>query len=84
MALRIYYLARWLHLRHIPVLPALLKAFNRIAFAVVLPPSAVLGCNVLLSYNGLGTRVRQLDAQVIDCYEPWFKNVYYKRESCCG
>ena len=29
-------------------------------------------------------RVRQLDAQVIDCYEPWFKNVYYKRESCCG
>ena len=29
-------------------------------------------------------RVRQLNAQVVDCYEPWFKNVYYKRESCCG
>lgn len=29
-------------------------------------------------------RVRQLNAQVIDCYEPRFKNVYYKRESCCG
>ena len=32
----------------------------------------------------LATRVRQLNAQVIDCYEPEFKNVYYKRESCCG
>jgi hypothetical protein len=31
-----------------------------------------------------GPRVRQLNAQVVDCYEPWFKNVYYKRESCCG
>ena len=30
------------------------------------------------------TRVRQLNAQVIDCYEPRFKNVYYNRESCCG
>ena len=30
------------------------------------------------------SRVRQLNVQVIDCYEPEFKNVYYKRESCCG
>jgi hypothetical protein len=30
------------------------------------------------------SRVRQLSAQVIDCYEPEFKNVYYKRENCCG
>ena len=30
------------------------------------------------------SRVRQLNAQVIDCYEPGFKNVYYNRESCCG
>jgi hypothetical protein len=32
----------------------------------------------------LDSRVRQLNAQVIDCYEPEFKNVYYNRESCCG
>jgi len=32
----------------------------------------------------LDARVRQLNAQVIDCYEPGFKNVYYNRESCCG
>jgi len=32
----------------------------------------------------LNSRVRQLNAQVIDCYEPGFKNVYYNRESCCG
>ena len=32
----------------------------------------------------VATRVRQLNAQVIDCYERGFKNVYYKRESCCG
>jgi hypothetical protein len=30
------------------------------------------------------SRVRQLNAQVIDCYELEFKNVYYNRESCCG
>jgi len=32
----------------------------------------------------LSPRVRQLNVQVIDCYEPGFKNVYYNRESCCG
>jgi hypothetical protein len=30
------------------------------------------------------TRVRQLNVQVIDCYEPEFKTVYYNRESCFG
>ena len=30
------------------------------------------------------SRVRQLNAHVIDCYEQGFKNVYYKRDSCCG
>jgi transposase len=30
------------------------------------------------------TRVRQLNAQVFDCYEREFKSVYYNRGSCCG
>lgn len=32
----------------------------------------------------LHARVRQLNAQVIDCYGPRCKNVYYKRASCWG
>ena len=36
------------------------------------------------SFGEQTTRVRQLNAQVIDYYEREFKNVYYKRESCCG
>jgi hypothetical protein len=38
----------------------------------------------LLAQLAKTARVRQLNAQVIDCYEPGFKNVYYNRESCCG
>jgi len=34
--------------------------------------------------HSLNTRVRQLNVQVLDCYEREFKNVYYNRESCCG
>ena len=41
-------------------------------------------CPRTLIEEVLAARVRQLNAQVVDCYEPWFKNVYYKRESCCG
>ena len=29
-------------------------------------------------------RVRQLILQAVVCYRPALKNVYYKRESCCG
>jgi len=54
MMMRVYRLARWLHLRHVPVLPWMLRALNRMAFGIVLPPSAQLGRQVLLSYQGLG------------------------------
>lgn len=54
-----YRLAHWLWRRGVPLLPAVIKAFNRIVFGVVLPPSARLGRNVLLSYEGLGTVVHR-------------------------
>ena len=59
MVIRIYRLARWLYLHRVPLLPKLLKICNRIVFGVVLPPSAVLGARVLLSYQGLGTVIHQ-------------------------
>jgi serine O-acetyltransferase len=59
MVILIYRCARWLHLRGVPVLPKFLKIVNRIVFGVVLPPSAELGKNVLLSYQGLGTVVHK-------------------------
>lgn len=65
MILKIYRVARWLHLHHVPVLPKVLKAVNRIAFGVVLPPSATIGSNVLLSYQGLGTVIHK-DAVIDD------------------
>jgi serine O-acetyltransferase len=55
--LKIFRLAAWLHRAHIPLLPRLLYALNRILFAVVLPPSVVVGNNVRFSYSGLGTVV---------------------------
>jgi serine O-acetyltransferase len=59
MAIRIYRLARWLWLHRVPGIPWLLKSLNRIVFAVVLPPSARLGHDVLLSYEGLGTVIHR-------------------------
>jgi serine O-acetyltransferase len=41
------------------LLPGLLKVLNRVVFGVLLPPSAVLGARVLLSYQGLGTVIHQ-------------------------
>jgi serine O-acetyltransferase len=59
IALRIYRVAHWLHCRRVPLLPWLLKSFNRIVFSVVLPPSARIGRGVLLSYEGLGTVIHR-------------------------
>jgi len=56
---RLYRLARWLYLRRIPALPWILKVLNRILFSVVLPPSALLGRDVLLGYQGLGIVVHR-------------------------
>ena len=58
-ALRIYRVAHTLHQWRVPLLPWLLKSLNRILFAVVLPPSAVIGKNVILSYEGLGTVIHR-------------------------
>ncbi len=54
-----YRLLRWLYLRHVPVLPRLIYIFNRIVFAVVLPPSAEVGGNVVFGYSGLGIVVHK-------------------------
>jgi serine O-acetyltransferase len=59
LALRIYRVANWCYRHRVPVLPFLLKGLNRVMFAVVLPPSATLGRNVLLSYEGLGTVIHR-------------------------
>lgn len=59
IALRIYRMAHWLHQHRVPLLPWLLKCVNRVIFSVVLPPSAMLGKDVLLSYEGLGTVIHQ-------------------------
>lgn len=57
--LKIYRLANWLHRCGVPVIPFLLKALNRIVFAVVLPPATRVGPGVLFSYQGLGTVVHR-------------------------
>lgn len=59
MVIRIYRMAHWLHGRGVPLLPKLLKIINRLVFGVVLPPTAKLGKNVLLSYQGLATVIHQ-------------------------
>ena len=59
IALRIYRVSHWLHLRRVPLLPWLLKSFNRIVFSTVLPPGAHIGPGVVLSYEGLGTVIHR-------------------------
>jgi len=51
----IYRISHTLWRWKIPVIPRLLYGINRVLFSVVLPPSAVLGKDVLLAYNGLAT-----------------------------
>lgn len=52
--LLIYRLAHWLSRRHIPLLPKMLYVVNRILFAVVLPPTTVVGSGTVFGYSGLG------------------------------
>jgi serine O-acetyltransferase len=59
MVIKIYRASRWLHEHKVPYLPWLLKVLNRVLFGVVLPPTAKLGRNVLLSYQGLGTVIHR-------------------------
>ena len=59
MVVRIYRWANWCYRHRIPLLPFIFKSFNRIVFAVVLPPSATVGRNVLFSYEGLGTIIHR-------------------------
>lgn len=54
-----YRIARWLHLRRIPLLPRIIYIFNRILFSVVLPPSAAVGSNVTFGYSGLAIVVHK-------------------------
>lgn len=49
-----YRLAHWARTHHVPWLPRLLYGLNRILFAVVLPPSARIGRDVVFGYSGLG------------------------------
>ncbi|MFM9888690.1 MAG: serine O-acetyltransferase [Burkholderiales bacterium] len=65
MVLTLYRIARRLHRLGIPVLPRVLYVVNRIVFSVVLPPSAVLGRNVILGYRGLGIVIHR-DAVIGD------------------
>jgi len=57
--LKIFRLSAWLHRHRIPLLPRLLYGLNRILFAVVLPPTVIMGKNVLFGYSGLGTVIHK-------------------------
>lgn len=55
MVLLLHRIAHGLWRWHVPLLPRLIYGFNRIVFSVVLPPSVVVGKNVVLGYSGLGS-----------------------------
>ncbi|TDY16884.1 serine O-acetyltransferase [Paraburkholderia sp. BL6665CI2N2] len=55
----IFRLSRLLFRCRVPLLPWLLKAFNRVAFSVSLPPSVSVGRNVTFGYQGLGIVVHK-------------------------
>lgn len=55
MVLLLFRISHRLERLRIPFLPRLIYGFNRIVFGVVLPPSVVIGRDVVLGYSGLGT-----------------------------
>lgn len=57
--LTLHRIAHWLWRAGVPVLPWMIKVFNRIICSVVLPPSTQVGRDVLFSYGGLGTVVHK-------------------------
>lgn len=59
MILKLHALSRLLLRWRVPLLPKLIKIFNRLVFGVVLPPGAVIGRKVLFSYQGLGTVIHR-------------------------
>jgi serine O-acetyltransferase len=56
-ALSLYRAARWLHLRRVPALPALLQGAGRLLFRGELPVQAQLGEGCGVGYGGLGVVV---------------------------
>lgn len=59
IVLRLHRIAHWLWCHPVPALPLLIKVGIRIVFALVLPPSARIGRDVILSYEGLGTVIHR-------------------------
>lgn len=57
--LMLFRMSHQLWLWHVPGLPWMIKVFNRVMFAVVLPPSVQVGRAVIFSYGGLGTVVHK-------------------------
>jgi serine O-acetyltransferase len=55
MLLKLHAIAHWCDKRKIPVLPRLIYIVNRVLFGMALPASAVLGKDVVLAYQGIGT-----------------------------
>ena len=49
-----YRLSRFLYLRHIPLIPGLIKALIRVLWAAVIPYQADIGEGTFFGYQGLG------------------------------
>lgn len=52
--IKVFRIAAWLHHLGLPLIPRCLYVLNRLLFAVVLPPGAVVGRDVRFAYSGLG------------------------------
>lgn len=57
--LKIFRLSSWLYRLGVPLLPKMLYGINRILFAVVLPPSVVVGRGTVFGYGGLGVVIHK-------------------------
>ena len=57
--LRMYRVGRWLYIKKIPILPALIQRWIRIIFACELPMTVMIGENSQLHHNGLGVVIHE-------------------------
>lgn len=57
MVLRIYRIARWCYLHHLPLIPSFLKGGLFLIFKCVIPPECVIGKGTRLWHHGLGVMI---------------------------
>ena len=65
--MRLYRMARWLYLHHVPLLPAFFKGVIRVVFAATVPYTAEIGAGTRFPHGGQGVVLHEETVIGRDC-----------------